>query len=90
MSLLQVIDITYDVSAGPDGLLPAIKDICDQAQVCGLFLHKSDAVHWLTTSHREGLQLLVAEFMFTPYDQQLAHPHTHFSLSCSLSLLHIV
>jgi hypothetical protein len=30
---VQVIDITYDVSAGPDGLLPAIKDVCDQAQV---------------------------------------------------------
>lgn len=31
--LLQVIDITYDVSAGPEGLLPALKDVCDQAQV---------------------------------------------------------
>lgn len=33
LALLQVIDITYDVSAGPDGLLPAIKDVCAQAQV---------------------------------------------------------
>ncbi len=34
LSALQVIDITYDVSAGPEGLLPAIKDVCEQAQVC--------------------------------------------------------
>ncbi len=28
----QVIDITFDRKAGPDGLLPALKDVCDQAQ----------------------------------------------------------
>eukprot|EP00878_Enallax_costatus_P000131 GHUV01000172.1.p1 GENE.GHUV01000172.1~~GHUV01000172.1.p1 ORF type:complete len:2326 (+),score=665.07 GHUV01000172.1:565-6978(+) len=28
----KVIDITFDRSAGPDGLLPALLDVCDQAQ----------------------------------------------------------
>lgn len=39
--LLQVIDITYDVSAGPEGLLPALQDVCDQAQVCAASCHKA-------------------------------------------------
>lgn len=38
---MQVIDITYDVSAGPDGLLPAIKDVCEQAQVRQTHSHPS-------------------------------------------------
>lgn len=31
-NVLQVIDITFDRRAGPDGLLPALMDVCDQAQ----------------------------------------------------------
>lgn len=29
---MQVIDITFDRAAGPEGLLPALQEVCNQAQ----------------------------------------------------------